>query len=614
VIRNKIERKIIMRVFFILIILLPSLLIAQYWGERTTEQSFEQSELYFNNHFLNTYGIYQFKDVAPGLIDDPFLNLYINPANFQYSDSSYTLLYLDFRGDRTEEPILKNGIYPLFGYRDLYYPYIAPDPRWLSQTRSEPEPIVSFGLLTTPLSEVTNKLVLGFTYQLIHKEEPYYTVPYSIYNSRYGYDSFGGYIESSFDNVPVEDRYSGADEMSNEGHLYSAYLGYQVSEDLSLGLGLNGVMHIRDGMYGDSYNDEFGDTDNRQWRNSSLQERTQEYDHFDLNVGINYKLTHKLKVGVKAGQLYGEANQKYVSTRSYFSQNNTPNVSDEWSYYFSDAITNQNWKHKGDTKYIGFNFKRKINDSKTLSGYYRYSYSDIDMTTTSSITDTSHNNSRWISSWDSTIHDYMGQSLTSDIRTSGGKRKKYIYQAMINYKWKLTPATTISAGIYAYKNDTEVEISEPALVRRYSEYQHDTSGVNRYWYLRELKEDKQLEWRYKSKKWSLQIPVILNFNLTEHWGMMLGVNRILESWRIEDQTTAYFNYREKNENGVIQTETNFGERYTQPTEKISEDYTDVIAGFNVTVASEFKIRLLIDPEFENEFRIAQWWLGFEARL
>jgi len=596
-----------------LLMLIPFIALAQYWGERTTEQSFEQSELYFTSHFLNTYGIYQFKDVAPGLIDDPFLNLFINPANFQYSDSGYTLLYLDFRGDRTEEPILDIRTYPLYDLSRSYYPYFAPDPRWLSQTRSEPEPILSFGLLTTPLPEITNKLFLGISYQLIHKEEPFYTIPYGIYNSRYGYDSFGGLKEGLYD-VPIEDRYSGADEMSNEGHLYSAYLGYRFSNDLSLGLGLNGVMHTREGMYRDSYNDEFGDTDNYQWNNRSWQERTQEYDHFDLNLGINYKLTPKLNVGIKAGQLNGEADQKYNSTRSYFSQYNTPNVSDEWSYYFSDAITNQKWKHKGNTKYIGFNFKRKINESKTLSGYYRYSYADIDVTTTSAITDTSYNNSRWISSWDSTIHDYMGQSSTSDIRNGNGKRKKYIHQAMINYKWKLTPSTTISAGIYAYKNDTEVEISEPALVDRYSEYQHDESGSNQYWDLRELKEDKQLEWRYKSKKWSLQIPVILNFNLTEHWGMMLGVNRILESWRIEDQTTAYFKYRERNEDGVIQTETNFGERYTQPTEKISEDYTDIITGFNVAVAPEFKIRLLIDPEFENEFRIAQWWLGFEARL
>jgi len=598
-----------------LLMLIPFMLSAQYYGERTTEQSFENSELYFKSHFLNTYGIYQFKDVAPGLIDDPFLNLYVNPANFQYSDSGSTLLYLDFRGDRTEPPIIESYSYPVYGYyyRD-YYSYILPDPRWLSQTRTEPEPIVSFGVITTPFPEVTNKLQFGFTYQLINKDESYYSTPYAIYNSRYGYDSFGGVIYDISTNVPIEDRYSGSDEMTNEGHLYSFNLGYKFSDDLNVGLGFNGVMHTRDGAYGDTYNDEYGDTDDYKWNNRSFQDRSQEYNHSDINMGIDYQLTDKTNCGVKAGLLTGEAEQKYNSASSYFSQYQTPHVSDEWSYYFSDSKTTQSWKHKGNTQYLGFNFTRRISDSRTLSGYYRFSYSDIDVNTTSAITDTSYNDSRYIYNWDSTVYNYWGQSAASDIRSGTGKRKKYIHQAMLNYKWQLTPATSVSAGVYVYKNDTEVNISEPALVRRYSEYERTESGVLDYSRMDELKEDKQLEWKYKSKEWSLQIPIVLNFNLTEHWQMMLGVNRVLESWRIDDQTTAYFKYREQNEDGVVKTETNFGERYTQPTEKISDDYTDVITGFNVAVAPEFKIRLLIDPEFENEFRIAQWWLGFEAKL
>ena len=67
-----------MKHFILLSILLPSFLFAQYWGERTTEQSFEQSELYFTSHYLNTFGVYRFKNIAAGLIDDQFLNLYIN--------------------------------------------------------------------------------------------------------------------------------------------------------------------------------------------------------------------------------------------------------------------------------------------------------------------------------------------------------------------------------------------------------------------------------------------------------------------------------------------------------------------------------------------------------
>ena len=94
-------------------LLLPVMLSAQYWGERTTEQSFEQSELYFTSHFLNTFGIYRYKDVAPGLINDPFLNLYINPANIPSFDEKEMMIYLDFRGDRTEEPILDVGINPV---------------------------------------------------------------------------------------------------------------------------------------------------------------------------------------------------------------------------------------------------------------------------------------------------------------------------------------------------------------------------------------------------------------------------------------------------------------------------------------------------------------------
>jgi hypothetical protein len=129
-----------------------------------------------------------------------------------------------------------------------------------------------------------------------------------------------------------------------------------------------------------------------------------------------------------------------------------------------------------------------------------------------------------------------------------------------------------------------------------------------------LYEDKWLEWRYKAKMWSLQIPLLLDFTISKHWGITLGLTRILNSWEIEDQTTAYFNKRERTENDETKTETNFGERYTQPTQRITEDFTDVITSFNVSVSPALKIRLLIDPEFKNTFRISQWWLGFEARM
>jgi hypothetical protein len=127
-------------------------------------------------------------------------------------------------------------------------------------------------------------------------------------------------------------------------------------------------------------------------------------------------------------------------------------------------------------------------------------------------------------------------------------------------------------------------------------------------------EDKELEWEYQSDYWTVQIPVLTHFQFNDHWSMILGINRILENWEITDITTAYFARREITENGQIRTDTNFKERYIQPRRKISEDKTDFIAGFEAAISKQFRINLLLDPNFKDEFNIAQWWLSFRANL
>jgi cation diffusion facilitator CzcD-associated flavoprotein CzcO len=59
-------------------------------------------------------------------------------------------------------------------------------------------------------------------------------------------------------------------------------------------------------------------------------------------------------------------------------------------------------------------------------------------------------------------------------------------------------------------------------------------------------------------------------------------------------------------------ETNFGERYTQPDERFSDDFFDVITSFHVNLSEDFTTRIILDPEFEDTFRIDQWWLSFNA--
>ena len=92
-----------------------------------------------------------------------------------------------------------------------------------------------------------------------------------------------------------------------------------------------------------------------------------------------YNFTEKFSMGAKIGFLNGNADQSYSSANQYFYQYKEPNVSNEWSYSFSDYQNNQKWNQDGNSKYFGINFTRYIDDKKEFSGYYRYTNSDIDL-------------------------------------------------------------------------------------------------------------------------------------------------------------------------------------------------------------------------------------------
>jgi hypothetical protein len=595
----------------IFLILLSSVIIyPQYFGERSTEQNFEQSELYFKSYYLNTFGLFNFKKIAAGFFNDPFLNLYINPASVPDLGDDELLLYADFRGDRTEVPIINNYVVPLY-YTDIAYrPYF--DPRWFMTTRSEPEPIFSLGILNYPLKDVTKNFFIGGTYQLINRQEKFYSVPYGIYYPNYYYDALGVRAQGVAD-VPIKDRYAGKDELSTVGHLFSAFAGYKMSDKLSVGISLNGVVHSRDGGYANIYQDKFGQQDDYDNSSSNSQSREQNYNHLDLSAGVLYDLTEKFSFGIKFGYLTGNADQSYSSSSNYFYQYKKPNITNEWNYSINDNQNKQQWNQDGNSKYIGFNFTRYVDDKKEFSGYYRFTNSDIDLTNSTNILDTSFYTSRYYNTWDTAYYTYNGRSFMSDIRSGTGKRKVYLHEALLNFLWKLTEKTSVRAGIYYNSTNTQVNSFEPITALRKSEYNYVFKN-NSNNYLYELFENKVLEWKYDAQNWSLQIPIVFNFGLNDNWTIIFGLNRILNGWEIDDRTTAYFTKREKNENGQVTVENNFGERYTQPKEKITEDFTKILAGLNVNVSKTFKINLLLDPEFDNEFRLAQWWLSFTAKL
>jgi hypothetical protein len=126
--------------------------------------------------------------------------------------------------------------------------------------------------------------------------------------------------------------------------------------------------------------------------------------------------------------------------------------------------------------------------------------------------------------------------------------------------------------------------------------------------------DFRLAWRLKSQKWSLQIPVLINLKLKEKWNVLLAITRILSSWRIKDQTTAYYKVVQNVENGEIIERRNFTRIFRKPAEIITEDCNDIVLSVGYSISPGSNIKLIIDPQFKDKLQLNQYWLCFETKM
>lgn len=335
----------------------------------------------------------------------------------------------------------------------------------------------------------------------------------------------------------------------------------------------------------------------------------------DISAGISYKLNEQTTAGIKLGMLNGEASQDY--TRYDSSSYHYDSDPDDWSRSLSSGRTNQNWNRDGVSKYGTLNLDYKI-DNNDVSFYYSYRKRDIDLKTNSVIRDTSYYAGEWTSTYSHS--EYESYSSLSDIRHSAGDNKQTRNEAMLSFRWRETKNVTVYAGFYMADVESDIKINEPVIAQNQSSYYRFYDYIDpqdddyEYTSYRSKYENKRLLWNYTSKRQTIQIPVVLDFHMNESWNVILGVNRIWEHWDVSDQTLAVFTNRTENRNGDIESETNFGERYTQPDEKFTDNMTEFMAGLSINITPKLKVNILVEPDTEPNWRVSQWWLAFRASL
>jgi hypothetical protein len=601
-----IKKQNVQRLFICLLFMIPSHLAAQYWGEQVLEKEFEQTDFFFKPSNLLPYGLGSFKSTTLGILNDPLQELAVNPALLKTDSAHRAYLYFDFRSARTIIDESKNHIMPwmsnasvIDGTRSYPWMYL--------NTRRELEPVFSGAVMGVPLPDVLPALILGGTYQLVLQDEKYYDVPQDIYQSVMGSDFSGNKVEAA-SSLPIVDRTSGDDNMHQKGHFISTFGRIEIPTFGSVGMKLGRVLFDRSGEVGSTnlwseYSNPSGATSS--W--SNRESRSQSYNHWELTGGAEIMLSGKTSLGVSLGQLWGKATQSL--RRANLSYYNYPSPSNG-SLYFSNGDTQQDWGHDGSSLLYGMELTSHINPVHTLRFMYQHEKGDIDLSLRSGIRDTSF--STYSYTYLDTLRTSVYDSFLRDARSGSGKQIMTTDRAMVNVQWQMDERTNLSIGVQYEWQKMNINTTENVLASMLSE-----SESNYYEYYRWISgsdQSKDLHWAFTSEKGSLHIPVFLTMKVSDALSVLLGLNRSMISSKVTEVTLAATRYNQSNYNGVISRNENYGERYTTPSETVSDVRTTFLAGITAAPSKEFRVRLLVVPQFRDTYdgsRLEglQWWIS-----
>jgi hypothetical protein len=583
---------------------------AQYWGERAQAKGFEQNEFYFTPANLVPYGLGAFAGTTPGVLRDPLLDLVLSPAHLRLDSlQSDIMIYTDFRASRNMQS--KDAyVFPTYRTMDamsssIYRPY----PTTYLSSRKVLEPVFSGAVIVRPLADIAPEFLVGGTYQLMLQDEKYYDVPSDIYKSVMGADYTGRSAAAAVADMPIVDRYSGDDNMHQNGHFISLFARYAPAPWIEAGVKTGRVMHDRNGAYGSTnlWNSPYSSGSTSLW--SSREKRDQGYQHWEIAGGVLFHLSDRVTFGLSAGRLRGTGTQALTNEdTSYYGYSSANQYS---SAYAHSGGKLSEWVNDGTTSEFGFELRSRIGTRTAMTLFYRPRWSTVVLSTGSFITDTSSSIYSWTNNTETAVS--RSRSRLFDRRSGSGEDKSNTDLFLATFTWDVDANITLSLGAQLELYSREIRTDEGVEVRGMSEYT-TTSAQNPYAYLHENIESKNLHWAFTAKRRSFRVPVFVTIRASRIAGILLGLCRDISRWEINDMTLATFQRRYVNENGTISDKYNFGERYTQPQETTTDIKTTFMAGLTITPSPMFQARVLMVPVFADhpdggELEQLQWWLG-----
>ncbi len=595
----------------LVIMIFSQMTVGQYLSENVVEKSFESTPFFFQPNYMNPFGIGKFAEIAPALIDDPFLNVIVNPAFAAAASFQQHYIYVNFRNTwKINES--SHYVYPCRDCR-TYAPDYRYIPYYYNDTRQSLEPVFSGGYLLRPSQKFGN-LTLGITYQLILIDDSYYDIPSNVYLPQPGYD-FAGNKNAAAENIPITEKSGGDDEMHQEGHFTSFFAGVDISPDIAAGMRFNRVGFIRDGLWGRNEvhdNDIYSDRTSRVYKQ---RDRNQDYGHWDWQAGLNWQINPLWTGGLTFGYLWGDALQNLNEEDEYTYRYGNQKRDTNWYKMYSTSIDRKSWTHDGKTVYGGLNFRVTPTPQHTFQLYYRHVRETVTLNNFSFISDSSH--SRYHHEWSYQdqykISDSESESALTDDRSGEGEQSGGRHRIGLTLQWQFSSLTRIHFGFNWHDEKRRTDMTESVYSDRFYHHlwQNDDSG-ERY---HAVTERKDMFWDLSVKSTTVQIPVFIQHRIADHFELLFGINRQIINYTIEEETLAMFDFRKIVDDDETDLKERFGERYREPVQRKSETHTSILLGLLITPGERFQARLLMVPHYADSYRgtelsNVQWWLDF----
>ncbi len=580
----KISKSTFLQSFLSLLLLLPAAAFSQGTHPAITEKQFVESPLFFHSWYLNPYEADGFRKVTAGLLDDPFLKVYLNPADMPEFSLKNHRIYLDIRGWRynlsgqpvtaeaggTVGPVKKPSAtvsLPLPGQAD----YLA------SHT-----PYISLGYLARPFRGKFSGWSLGFTYQLVRSED---AVPGT---------KISGLMMNTGDDPVIMNK--------NLGHFAGAFLACRLTSRLQAGLSLSGAYYRQER------------TDDQYYRSSTeagamaLQDYRldygQDYRHLDAAAGLRYRLLPAWTAGVKLGYLQGRVRQTNLLDYDRIMKS-ISTIPAGWTRTDGTQHDRREWERPGKFLYALFRTGYAFATNSTIGGFFSTGLRRMDV---------NNRTAAGTRTFSTEEKDAFGTLRSSEGRqqellnaAGSGTREEWFRQGMLHFSQQMASFATIKAGL-SYRGESVRLNSTEAVSSSIEGNTVTVAGDTTREYFSRI-ENKSDRWDFESDATELMIPFYLEMRLQKFWQVYLGVNHILRETTIHQTDESRILYREINNNGQVTTEQNIYEITVAPVDKSVTRETVLLAGTEIMLSENLRLNVLLSPRFKDIFHIQFWRMG-----